>query len=34
MRGEQRPYLAAQAFIAVASFIKKCGSLLGRTFDG
>ena len=34
MRGEQRLYLAAHAFVTVARFIKKGGPLLGRTFDG
>jgi hypothetical protein len=34
MRGEQRPHLAAQGFVTLASLIKKCGSLIGRTFDG
>jgi hypothetical protein len=32
MRGEQRFYLAAHAFVIVASLIKKCGPLLGCAF--
>src|SRR4029450_1673042 len=32
--GEQRFYLAAHAFVIVASFIKKCGPLFGCAFEG
>ena len=34
MGGEQRFYLAAHAFVIVASLIKKCGPLLGCAFEG
>jgi hypothetical protein len=34
MRGQQRFYLPAHAFVIVTSFIKKCGALLGCAFEG
>src|SRR5207244_5311703 len=33
IRGEQRFHLPAQVFVIVASLIKKCDPLLGRTLD-